>query len=98
MTDIEDRFGEEEQVWDEAVASLPSKENLARNMRHIRSKEHGPLPKNRDDFDPEVIVKSTVGGRKIIIKDSNKHLDNNYDSELAAFENNRSEEEAKEGS
>ena len=91
VTDFEDRFGEEEQVWDEAVASLPSKENLARNMRHIRSKEHGPLPKNRDDFDPEVIVKSTVGGRKIIIMDSNKHLDNNYYSELALFENNSSE-------
>jgi hypothetical protein len=90
ITEFEDRFGDEEQVWDDAIANLPDKENLARNMRHIRSKEHGPLPKNRDDFDPEAIVRSTVGGKKIIIMDSNKHLDREYYSKLNAFENNHS--------
>ena len=91
VTDFEDRFGDEDQIWDEAIANLPNKENLARNMRHIRSKEHGPLPKNRDDFDPEAIVNSTVGGQKIIIMDSNKNLNTEYYSELAAFQNNQSQ-------
>ena len=39
ITDYEERYGEEEQVWDEAVANLPYKDQLARNMSHIRSKE-----------------------------------------------------------
>ena len=91
ITNFEDRFGDEEHVWDEAIGNLPNKDNLARHMRHIRSKEHGPLPKNRDDFDPEPIVNSTVGGQKIVIMDSNKHLDREYYSQLTAFENNQSQ-------
>ena len=74
ITDFEERLGDEEDVWNEAIASLPTKDNLARHMRHLRSQEHGPLPKNRDEFDPEPIVNSTVGGQKIVIIDSNKHF------------------------
>ena len=46
----EDRLGDDEDVWDEAIASLP--------IRHLRSLEHGPLPKNRNEFDPEPEVNS----------------------------------------
>jgi hypothetical protein len=46
---------------------------------------------NRDDFDPEAIVNSTVGGQTIIIMDSNKNLNTEYYSELAAFQNNQSQ-------
>ena len=60
ITDYEERYGEEEQVWDEAVANLPYKDQLARNMSHIRSKELRPLPKNRDEFDPEAVIKDAV--------------------------------------
>ena len=91
ITDFEDRFGDEEHVWNEAIANLPNKDNLARHMRHIRSKEHGPLPKNRDEFDPETIVNSTVGGHKVVIMDSNRCLDREYYSQLTAFENNKSQ-------
>ena len=44
-------------------------------MRTIRSKEHGPLPKNRNEFDPEARVKETLGGHKVVILDSNKDFD-----------------------
>ena len=67
ITDYEERYGEEEQVWDEAVANLPYKDQLARNMSHIRSKELGPLPKNRDEFDPEAVVKDAVVATKLLL-------------------------------
>lgn len=89
ITDYEERYGEEEQVWDEAIANLPSKDQLARNMRHIRSKEHGPLPKNRDDFDPEAVVKDAVGGNKVIVMDSNKLLGKEFYCKLDDFKQNR---------
>ena len=85
ITEYEDRFGNEEQVWDEAIASLTSKELLGRHMRRIRNKEHGPLPKNRDDFDPEAVVKEAVGGHKVIILDSNKDLDKEFYKKLDDF-------------
>ena len=37
----EDRLGDDEDVWDEAIASLPNKDSLARHMRLLRSQEHG---------------------------------------------------------
>ena len=89
ITEYEERYGEEEQVWDEAVANLPSKEQLARNMRHIRSKEHGPLPKNRNDFDPEAVIKDAVGGHKVIIMDSNKLLGKEFNCKLDDFKKNK---------
>ena len=91
VTSYEDRFGEEEHIWDDVVANLPDKNILARNMRYIRSKEHGPLPKNRNDFDPEAVVKDAVGGRKVIIMDSNKLLDDEFYVKLNDFKNDITE-------
>ena len=76
-------------MWDEAVANLPSKEHLGRNLRRIRSREHGPLPKNRNDFDPETVVKDALGGHKVIVMDSNKLLDTEYNKHLDDFKKNR---------
>ena len=70
ITEYEDRYGNEELVWDQAVANLKSKDHMARNMRLRRKKEHGPLPKNRNEFDPEAVVRDTLGGEKVIILDS----------------------------
>ena len=91
VTDFEDRFEDEELIWDDVVANLPNKETLSRNMRHIRSKQHGPLPRNRNDFDPETVVNDALGGRKVIVMDSNKDLDEEYYVKVNDFENNRSD-------
>ena len=64
-------------------------DQLARNMSHIRSKEHGPLPKNRDDFDSEAVVKDAVGGHKVIVMDSNKLLGKEFYRKLDDFKDNR---------
>ena len=90
IIDYEERYGEQE-VWQEAIANLPAKDNLARNLRHIRSREHGPLPKNRNEFNPEAVVKDTIGGHKVIIMDSNKLLDNEFYKKLGDFKSNRTE-------
>ena len=89
ITEYEDRYGNEELVWDQAIGNLKSKENMTRNMRMRRRKEHGPLPKNRDEFDPEVVVKETLGGQKVIILDSNKDLDKKFYKKLEKQNNYR---------
>ena len=62
-------------MWDDAIDCLTSKDYLARNMRNMKSKHHGPQPKNRKEFDPEAVVAGALGGRKVIIMDSDKNLD-----------------------
>ena len=88
VTEFEDRFGEEEQVWNDAISSLTNKEHLARNMRHTRNQQRGPQPKNRNEFDAESVVAGALGGRKVIIMDSDKNLDADFYKELHAFETN----------
>ena len=88
VTEFEDRFREEEQVWNDAISSLTNKEHLARNMRHTRNQQHGPQPKNRNEFDAESVVAGALGGRKVIIMDSDKNLDADFYKELHAFETN----------
>ena len=91
IVEYEDRYGDQEEVWEEAIANLPAKDNLARNLRYIRSREHGPLPKNREEFDPEAVVREAIGGHKVIIMDSNKVVDKGYYKELDDFKNERTE-------
>ena len=89
ITEYEDRYGNDELVWDQAIGNLKSKDNMSRNMRMRRKKEHGPLPKNRDEFDPEVVIKETLGGQKVILLDSNKDLDKKFYKKLENFKNDK---------
>jgi hypothetical protein len=61
IVDYEERYGDQEEVWEEAIANLTTKENLARNLRYIRSHEHGPLPKNREEFNPRAFKRQDPG-------------------------------------
>ena len=94
IVDYEERYGEQERIWDEAIANLPAKENLSRNLRYIRSRGHGPLPKNRDDFDAEAVVKDAIGGHKVVVMDSNKMLDKEYHGKLDEFRSDKTRNEA----
>ena len=89
IVDYEERYAEQERIWDEAIANLPAKENLSRNLRYIRSRGHGPLPKNRDDFDAEAVVKDSIGGHKVVVMDSNKMLDKEYHGKLDEFKSDK---------
>ena len=35
IVDYEERYGEQEEVWEEAIANLPAQENIARNLIYI---------------------------------------------------------------
>ena len=62
VTEYEDQYAEaDENVWDAAAIKLTEKANIARHVRRIKSNINGTLPKNRNDFDPESIVKNTLG-------------------------------------
>ena len=89
ITEFEDRHVDEEMMWDQAIANLTEKGNMARHMRRIRNKEYGPLPKNRNDFDPEAVIRDTLGGQKVIVMDSNKNLDKNFYRKLEDFKNKK---------
>ena len=88
VTEYEDQYAEaDENVWDAAAIKLTEKANIARHVRRIKSTINGPLPKNRNDFDPETIVKNTLGGQKVVVLDSNRHLDSGFGNKLADFNN-----------
>ena len=89
ITEYEDNLGDNEAVWDEAVIKLTEKANIARHVRRIKSNINGPLPKNRDDFDPAVIVSNTLGGKKVVVLDSNLHLGENFEDQLKDFQQGR---------
>ena len=88
VTEYEDQYAEaDENVWDAAAIKLTEKANIARHVRRIKSNINGPLPKNRNDFDPESIVENTLGGQKVVVLDSNHHLDSGFGNKLADFNN-----------
>ena len=93
ITEYEDQYaGNDENVWDDAIGGLTDKENIARNVRRVRSKMNGPLSKTRNDFQPEPIVKNTLGGQKVVVLDSNKYLDRKYTQQLKDFMEDKNQE------
>ena len=53
---------------------------------------NGPLSKTRNDFQPEPIVKNTLGGQKVVVLDSNKYLDRKYTQQLKDFMEDKNQE------
>ena len=78
VVEYEEMHGQNEDLWDEAIAILPGKDNISRHMRKLRQKEYGPLPNNRNDFHPKKIIEETVGGYKVDVLDSNDIKDKSF--------------------
>ena len=86
VTEYEDQHGENnENVWDDATTKLTDKNHIARNVRRIKANINGPLPSNRNQFKPEDVVRNTLGGRKVVVLDSNCHLDEEYETKMKEF-------------
>ena len=86
VTEYEDEYAENhEGVWDDATIKLTRKENIARHVRRVKATINGPVPQNRNEFDPETVVKQTLGGKKVIVLDSNKHLGDDFDEQFKNF-------------
>ena len=72
-----EEFAEDEEYFKEVVEALGSYHGLESRLLRIREKIIGPLPKNRDWFDPRHFLKKIYGpNHKVEVMDSNKFPEN----------------------
>ena len=72
-----EEYGEDEEYYKEIVEALGSYRSLEMRLLRIRERIIGPLPRNRDFFDPRFFLKRIFGhNHKVEVMDSNKLPDN----------------------
>ena len=65
---------EDPELWQDIKRNLPSDEAIVKRLSNTRLKVTGPIPNDRDNWDPSSFLSKVPGGDKILVFDSKTDL------------------------
>ena len=59
------------ELWQDILRNLPSEDAIVKRLNTTRIKLTGPVPKSRDDFNARPFLDKVIGGKNVLVLDSN---------------------------